>query len=352
MLKNITDIWTALRSSPLPVVMYGTGDGADKILDACALKGVEVRDVFVSPDFARGQRFRGYEVTTLERLEDKYPELLIITAFAFNTPDMLDVFDGLCSRHTVLVPDVPVVGQGLFDRDYALLHAEEFGRVYNMLADDTSRRIYENIIRFKLTGDPSLLPFISTPKDEAYALLSLRTDEVYVDAGAYTGDTVCEVYGAAGGLGGLVALEPDVHSFGRLCGTVSALGIKSPILYNGGAWDSLGWLPFSSGDGRGSRVSEHGGEIRVNSIDNLLRGGYASLIKLDVEGAELRALEGCKKTIRRHSPTLILSLYHRNEDLFAIPLKLAEMSCCYEYHIRRHPSVPAWDINLYAIPLK
>lgn len=72
-------------------------------------------------------------------------------------------------------------------------------------------------------------------------------------------------------------------------------------------------------------------------------------IKYDVEGSEKEALLGSERTIREDKPDLVVSLYHRSEDLFTLPLQIADMGTGYAYYLRRLPYIPAWDLNLYCI---
>ena len=87
----------------------------------------------------------------------------------------------------------------------------------------------------------------------------------------------------------------------------------------------------------------------VDSVDRVLGGARVSYLKLDVEGAEREALLGCARTIRRWRPKLCVSAYHRNEDLFALPLLIEQIAPGYRFYLRRFPYVPAWDVNLYCL---
>ena len=81
----------------------------------------------------------------------------------------------------------------------------------------------------------------------------------------------------------------------------------------------------------------------------MLQGDAATFIKYDVEGSEKQAIDGAKKTITAHRPKLSVALYHRNEDMFAIPLQIAELNRKYKFYMRHHPYIPDWDTNLYCI---
>ena len=72
-------------------------------------------------------------------------------------------------------------------------------------------------------------------------------------------------------------------------------------------------------------------------------------IKYDVEGSEAAALRGSAEVIHRFSPALLVSLYHRSEDLYALPLLIRELNPHYRFYLRRMAGIPAWDINLYCV---
>lgn len=87
----------------------------------------------------------------------------------------------------------------------------------------------------------------------------------------------------------------------------------------------------------------------VCAVDDLLCGSRADVIKLDVEGAEYEALLGCRKTIETYRPRLMVSAYHRNEDLFALPLLIRRMHPEYRVYLRHHRYIPAWETCFYLI---
>ena len=70
---------------------------------------------------------------------------------------------------------------------------------------------------------------------------------------------------------------------------------------------------------------------------------------MDVEGAEEEAITGAVKTITQFKPKLMISLYHRNRDIFYLPLMIKRLNPEYRLFIRHQPYIPAWETNLYAI---
>ena len=93
-----------------------------------------------------------------------------------------------------------------------------------------------------------------------------------------------------------------------------------------------------------------GQQIDARSVDSILQGKPATIIKMDVEGCEREALWGASQTIAHFSPKLMVSLYHRNEDIFALPLLIRRLNPNYDLYVRHQLYIPAWETNLYAVP--
>ena len=89
--------------------------------------------------------------------------------------------------------------------------------------------------------------------------------------------------------------------------------------------------------------------MKCTTIDSAAGGEQVDLIKYDVEGDEKRALIGSAGLIARDKPSLIVSLYHRTEDIFELPLTVHDMLQDARLRLRRVPCIPAWDLALYAI---
>ena len=66
------DIWTYLQNCGKKIVMYGMGNGADKILDICEKKGIVISDFFASDGFVRGHMFHGKTVLSYSQIKEKY----------------------------------------------------------------------------------------------------------------------------------------------------------------------------------------------------------------------------------------------------------------------------------------
>lgn len=340
--------WDSLAKTKKPIVLYGMGNGADSILDVLQQRGIRAQAVFASDGFVRGHSFRGFQVRSYDEVCQEFGEFVILLSFAVHDSDMLGRIQQLSKLHELYAPDVPVAGDGLFTREYLAQHEAEFDRAYQLLADEPSRKVFREVLRFKVSGNPAHLFCCQTDKDEAWQLLNPSTQEDYADLGAYDGDTIRELLAHTGGCyRRILALEPDEKNFRKL--SRNTAGFVNTDLLQVAAWDRPATLPLSKRGGRNSRVAPQGEPVRADALDNLANHPV-SLLKLDVEGSEARALDGARKTIRRDRPKLYLCAYHRNEDLFALPLQLESICPGYRIYLRHHPYVPAWETNFYCLP--
>ena len=344
------DIWTELRHTDRPIVIYGMGNGADKIISELERLGVRPCGIMASDDFVRGQSFRGFTVRRLWDIERETEDPIILIAFGTQRQEVIGHILALKERHTVLAPDVPVYGSNIFDHVFYRAHREELEQVYELLSDEQSRKVLHNVIRFKLSGSIDELTEIFTPRQEVFEnLLCPSDDESYLDLGAYKGDTISEFLEYTHGTYRCItALEPDRKTFLRL--REYAGGMERVRLFNMGIWNTDTDLCFHDSQGRGSSIGQSGGTLTpVTCIDTLFRRRKVSYIKLDVEGAEAEALSGGRMVIARDCPMINMAIYHRSEDLFRLPLLLHEINPHYRIYLRQHPHIPAWDLNLYAV---
>lgn len=353
-------LWDYLKQTKKKIVLYGMGDGAEKIKSVLDDIGAEVADVMASDGFVRGHSFLGFRVKNLSEIEELYgDDFLILLCFGTQLPGVLEQIYEIAERHELYAPNVPVVGEGLFTPEYAREHKSEFKQSYELLEDEQSRKVFESVIRYKISGKLDCLRGCETPSEEKFELLGIGVEEIYADLGAYNGDTLVEFLNETSmQFKKMYAMEPDMKNYHKLKRRLYMIGSAMLEAYNVGAWNEDTSMMFSLRAGRSSRaVPEVGSdynparfrEIKMMKLDTMLHGGDITYIKYDVEGSEIQAIEGSRETIVRCHPKLNVALYHRNEDMFVIPLKIYEMNKKYRMFMRHHPYVPDWDTNLYCL---
>ncbi len=346
------DLWHYLASVQKPIVMYGMGNGADKIIAVFEKFGIEVADFFASDGFVRGQVFHGKTVLSFSAIKEKYQDFIIVVSFGTSLPDVLKNIYNLADNYELYAPDVPVSGDTLFTLDFYREHFSEFEKTFSLLCDEESRIIYSNIIKFKTTGEIKYLRNAISDKNCEKELLDFDRYERFIDAGAYNGDTVRKFISNCKNAKSAIALEPDRRNWKKLCEYAHGEQAIKIYPFNRGAWNKCEKIEFSvcgnrnSATGKQKRVKTE--EVEMWPID-IMECYNIDYIKYDVEGAEKEALQGSVQTIKESSPDLLISIYHRSEDLYALPLLVNELFPEYQLYLRRFEYIPAWDINLYAI---
>lgn len=346
-----TDLWQYLAETHKTVVMYGMGNGADKILGICESYGIEVADFFASDGFVRGHSFHGKTVLSYSAVKEKYgaENIIVLLSFASSLPEVLELFDRVDAECEMYAPDVPVCGGGLFNMDFYNAHLSELEAVYGMLADEASKDIFEKVIRYKMSGKICYLREAVTERDETFSLIG---DVRYAaDLGAYNGDTARELIGRYPHIERIYAMEPDRRNFRKLSEYAESLEGTELLAVNAAAWHEAATLTFADSGSRNSGAFAKGKTVEVAalSLDGVLEGRSVDYIKYDVEGAEKEAINGSAKTIRAFAPRLSVSVYHRNEDIFALPLQIAAIRPEYKFYLRRRRYVPAWDLDLICV---
>ena len=388
-IKEQNTLWDYLNTADKPVVLYGTGDGADKVLDRLAACGVPVSGIFASDEFVRGQRFRGFTVRKFSELLALRESVIVLIAFASERPDLLDRFYKLVRVHETYAPHVPVFdGDEVVTPAWIKKYETELKTVYDRLADDVSRETFAAVLNYKLSGKLSYLQACTTKRENDLQEIFLFGDEeTYVDLGAYNGDTIQEFLQLTRErYKKIVALEPDPKNYKKLTEYVRQNKLQNVSCLQAGVWNKCGALELTGNGGRQSTFWKAGqataakvlGEnsstvqnrnnnqpqqssvrkkvktqqIDVVSVDSVLKNEHADYIKFDVEGVEKEALEGAAQQLKPDGngnlPKLLVAAYHHDEDIFTLPLLLWKLQPEYNIYLRKHPYVPAWEINIFA----
>lgn len=345
MLEYPVSSWQKIKNSGKGVLIYGMGNGADKVIDEFNRIGVPVFGVTASDAFVRGQQFRGFRVKKLSEFEGDF---IIAVSFASSVPEVMNHIISLNEKYEVIVPCVPVFGNEIFNEEFIEKYKDKLEAAYELF-DDESKKVFEGCVKFMLGGELCDLMKITTPKDEVFEnILRIKSDEHYLDLGAYRGDTVDELLRySGGGYASITALEPDRRTYRKLCEHVD--GMPRVTALRKAIYSFSGTVAFDSAAGRQSSISAEGTEIETVTVDELCEGKKITYIKMDVEGAEKDALNGARKTLAEKKPKLNVALYHRFTDVFELPLLIKSINPDYKFYLRRHPYIPCWDLNLYCV---
>jgi FkbM family methyltransferase len=234
--------------------------------------------------------------------------------------------------------------------------ADDMRRGYAALADDRSREEFAAQIAWRCTLDYGSLPPHDAGADIYFPpdLVRLGADEVFVDCGAYDGDSVRLFLQKAGGrFREIYACEPDVENRRKLGAFIETLPpdqrrAVTVLPFAIGGRDGV--VHFDTSGTAGSHVTDRQGDaVPCRTIDTLMNGHAPTFIKMDIEGAEPEALGGATSTLRRSRPIVAVCAYHACEHLWTLPQILAAAVPDYEISLRRYAE-ECWEMVYYAIP--
>ena len=236
---------------------------------------------------------------------------------------------------------------------YYIDNKNKFDEVMRLLQDESSKKTYCAVIEYRSTYKIALLKDVIVkpqyfPKD----IVKHERHEVFIDGGAYIGDTVqdyCKYY-----LDNKLALDDKLYLWEcddrniKLIKKLVNKGMNYTIIPKA-MWSSKTRIGFKL-DGTSGSKQDNSSNILIDadSIDNIHFGERVTFIKMDIEGAEIEALIGAEQTIKAYKPKLAICIYHRPSDLFTIPLMIHECVPEYKIYIRHHSDTYAETV-MYAV---
>lgn len=223
--------------------------------------------------------------------------------------------------------------------------------IENLLCDNRSKQVFSSIIEKRRLGFMDYTDIREWNSSEYFRDEFWAPDkdglDVFVDGGAYDGDTIEEFENwTSQNYKHVYSFEPQ-HSKAKII-RKKIIGNKRVSFFEKGLWSSEGKIGFSNGDSDWSgRISANADEyIETVALDEIVNE-KVTFLKMDIEGAEIEALKGAKRIIKEDKPYLAVCIYHKLNDLFEIPLLIHEMVPEYKMYIR-HMGNRCYGTILYA----
>jgi FkbM family methyltransferase len=215
---------------------------------------------------------------------------------------------------------------------------DQYQWLYDAVADERSRDVLKAVVAFRQTLDAATLKPV-LDNDDLYApkgLIRFSDHEVYVDGGSFDGDTIRSFIERVNGrFTAVYAFEPDPVTFKTLQANFALEPRVHP--FHAGLYSQKGSLRFRDDASRGAIFAADGEiEMPVTTIDATVGDEPVTYVKMNIEGAEIDALNGARRAIERWHPKLALSVYHRASDLWRIPRLVRELSAEYDLYLRQH----------------
>ncbi len=229
-------------------------------------------------------------------------------------------------------------------------------KIYLKLEDEFSRKTLENILKGRVSG--KLKYFMDVFVQNQYFcedIIKLNDKEIILDVGANYGDTLEDIVKQTNKkFERIYCFEPDEKCLDSLKEITQNLQLDNVVIINKGAWDKSERLSFASDSTHGASkivsISQESHnelqEIETIAIDDIVEDNV-TFIKMDIEGAEMKALKGAERTIKRHKPKLAICVYHKNEDILDIYKYITNLVPEYKIYLRHH-NVSGTETVLYA----
>ena len=347
------------------IVLFGSGGLGRLVLRGLRARGMNVESFADNNRERWGQTIDGVPVHSPEDAVRTFGDALFIISVWNASPrrnhaDILGQLRALGCRNVLSFADAFRDLPETFLPYYAVDRFEgvqqneaDIEAAYALLADDVSREVFRRQIEWRITNDFEKLGFpVEGPQYFPADVYRLRDDEQLVDCGAFDGDTLQQFLRLTSGkFAHYWALEPDERNLAILQRFVARLDpdVASRITC----------LPYAASDRRGQETFDASGSasssfsatgtmtVNCAPLDELVPS--CTLIKVDVEGAEPKVLEGARGLITRDAPILALAAYHTQAHLWEIPLQVRAMNPSYRFFLREH-NAEAFDVVLYAVP--
>jgi FkbM family methyltransferase len=348
------------------VALYGAGTVGRDTLRVLTTAGVNVQ-FFLDQAAFPNQKIEGIPVfrpdDTIFSTRKKDETTVIVTVFNFsvNMPLLHDNILRQGWKHQItFLKFYQYFAAAMGDRfwltrlDYYRPHAANLQAVADLLSDEQSLLLFKAILKFRATGDYTVLPQPDLnnqyfPQDIPIWKTPLR----FIDCGACNGDTFLHIKNLDLPLEAMAAFEPDRDNYKKLAVVLSQ---NDPKIANCSAWPcaveaDTTQFRFDGSRGAGSVISTSGEQvIQSVSLDQALPDFRPNLIKMDIEGSEYGALLGARETIKKYRPGLAISIYHKPNHLWQIPLLIRHLTeKGGSFFIRCH-AFSGFDLVLYYIP--
>jgi FkbM family methyltransferase len=221
---------------------------------------------------------------------------------------------------------------------------------FDLLNEERSELVFITLLKSMITGEREFCSNIME-ENAFYAIPIFKTtdNEVFVDAGAYVGDTLEQfIWNNIGSFRKIYAFEPGTRQFDAMQIRVKrlveewAIDRDKIVCVKAGLGENNSILPFA--DNQTSLSSNnfvttddmHTSNATIYSLDSFIKDESVTMIKADIEGFEIEMLKGAKETIKRCKPKLAISIYHKPEDMFEIPMWIHDTEPEYKMAIRHH----------------
>ncbi|WP_022759225.1 hypothetical protein [Butyrivibrio fibrisolvens] len=330
-----------LKNDKLPVVLWGNGSLSYSVKKYLEENGINIDAVWINkrnpeddiPDNCMdyGQLVKKFDYFNVVCGHSRY-DLAESTQNSYAGIHRIYCFTNIC------------YGQwNCISKRFIMEHIQEYEYTFELLEDDYSRLCMSAYLNCRNNEN---FEFIIPFSYEAASYFSnpffqINDHEVYLDVGAYNGDSIREfVKSVNGRYQKIYALEPEVNSFSELSGYIKKCGLKNVEAYNNGCWNEDTTLSFQL-NAESSSVCNDGISIKVKRIDEQFNHYGISLIKINFLHGVLETIEGAEGILKELKPNMVVTVGFDEWGLITIPKTIKRINPDYKLSLRYASPMPA-----------
>lgn len=349
------------REKSMPVFLYGKGAGLAEYIRLmrktnipieCIVDGKKTDEVY--------ETYMEVEVKTPEQVFDEYFNgYIVISAPRHRKAIIKEINEKVQDRFSIkcfdATLDLAQCNSGGVRKKYYIENKEEIESLYDILADDRSKECLIQILLGSVSNNLDHYAKVGETSQYFPDFIKERMgkEEVYVDLGAFTGDSIEDFLEAVNGkYSKIIAFEPDKENFCELKEKLSKEEVDCLPYGVGNTNSEIYFYHENHGTDTSAKVvktkAEANMQIRVVRLDDVI-SEKVTYIKMDIEGMELEALKGGKELIEKYRPKLAISAYHKKEDLIDIPQFILDLNLGYKLYLRHLWECAGTDTVLFAV---
>jgi FkbM family methyltransferase len=343
------------------VILWGLSESTTQAILFFRKNNIEVNAIYDDDETKFGTKYMEVPIIKPDiSCQDKDCALIItcsyyetirqkIIKYDTNIDDRLFVFDGY------FLEDI--------DDNFYKNNEEAIILCYQSLADDISKDLYIALLEYRYLRDINIIKNKYLSRYDCYydqVFLNNFRNGLYIDVGSYNADFVtglkkykdisnCEFY----------VFEPN-----KIFARNIALSLPKDInfqVFNMALCDKIGEMEFEQVNSSTSHLIDKKYNaynnsldsnielVKTSTLDNIINEKKATCIKIDIEGAEQSMINGSLKIINRDRPIILLSIYHKWDDLWNLQFLIKNLNLKYKFYIR-HYSLSVAKTILYCIP--
>ncbi len=340
-----------------PIILFGVGASISLYIGFLTKHGLRPDFIVDNDPSKNGTFYDGYKICNVEELK-KYTGAYIIISAPSHYAAITKQLNSISTDYNIITfdPSLDII-QNCNHQDrraFFSKHINELNSLYDILSDDQSRLTLNKIIEGSITNNVFCYNEIASGSQYFPEIIrsNLSDHEVFLDVGAFNGDTALEFIKATNNkFSKIIGFEPKQENIEIANSTIKdkrvrfypyGIGDKNEVLFLAGAKGVDDFAHISR------EKEQDSSQIQIVRIDDFIKEEYTYL-KMDIEGMELSALSGASFSIRQYHPKLAVSVYHKIDDLITIPQTILSIDSKYKLFLRHYWGYCGTDTVLFAI---